>query len=143
MACPSRYAALPCNLTGVGFSAMKANLATGQLLLQRGHGSQFPTLNPGQFFLATIADACGVCCETVRVVGIDGDTLLFERPAPRCDCVASNSRVRYDSHSVDAIRAIAADLGIEVKFPLVYDCETRQLSIDCAGLKQMVENPCA
>ena len=50
------------------------------------------------------------------------------------------SRLCYETSSVEAIREIAAGVGINVVHPLVYDCETRTLSIDCQGLRELMDN---
>lgn len=142
MTCPTRYAALPCSKTGVGFTSVVTGPSETQLKLRTGHGAQFPVLSPGQFFYADLQDACGGCCEEVRVVQTQGDVFTIERPAQHCDCFSTNSLLRYTSCSVQAIQAIASDIGINAKWPLVYDCETRTLSIDCAGLQEMVQKPC-
>lgn len=142
MACTARYVGLPCPLSGVGFSAAALPLGAATLQLQSGHGGFFPALGAGQFFFAEVTDACGECCETVRVVGRAGDLLQIVREAPGC-CFASNSRVRYVSHTRDAILAIAAEVPINVVPPLQWDCETRTLSINCVALSEMMASPCA
>lgn len=142
MTCPSRYATLPCSMTGVGFTRTTLNASETQVKLHTGHGSQFPVLSPGEFFYAQMTDGCRACCEEVRVVQTAGDVFTIERPEQHCDCFSTNSRLRYTSRSIRAIRAIAGDVGVEVKWPLVYDCATRTISIDCGGLHEMMQNPC-
>lgn len=142
MACPVRYPGLPCRLSGVGFTAKPASLGLASLELQVGQGSQFPALTPGQFFFAEVTDSCRECCEVVRIVARDGDVLTMVRDAPVCTCFSSNSRVRYVSDTREAILAIAAEVPFEVIEPLVWDCETRVLRIDCAKLKAMFDEPC-
>ena len=143
MACPPRYAGLPCHLSGVGFTAIPAPLGSTVLYLQGGHGAFFPALAAGQFFYAEVTDDCNACCEVVRVTANTDDQLTIVRGSPTCDCIRSNSRVRYVSDTRDAILAIAADLPFEVQSPLVWDCNTRTLSIDCAALHDLINNPCA
>lgn len=142
MACSPRYVGLPCPLSGVGYSAAAVPLGAASIPLQTGHGAFFPEVGAGQFFFAEITDACGSCCETVRVTGKTGDILQVVRDNPSC-CFASNSRVRYVSHTRDAVLAIAEEVSFNVVEPLVWDCETRTLSINCAALAEMVSSPCA
>ena len=142
MACSPRYVGLPCPLSGVGYSAAAVSLGAASITLQAGHGAFFPAVSAGQFFFAEMTDACGDCCETVRVTGKTGDILQIVRDAPGC-CFASNSRVRYVSHTRDAVLAIAEEVPINVVPPLQYDCETRTLSINCSMLAEMVSSPCA
>lgn len=138
MACPVLYPGLPCHLSGVGYTAQSAPLGAASLTLMTGHGAQFPELSPGQWFYAEVTDACGDCCETVRVTARDSDVLTILRDAPVCDCFASASRVRYLSTTRDAILAIAAEVELNVLEPLMFDCESRTLSIDCEKLREMV-----
>lgn len=142
MACAPVYLGLPCHLSGVGYTARSAPLGSASIHLQEGHGAQFPAVSPGEFFYAEVTDGCRSCCEVVRVVGRDGDVLEVERDAPSCDCFSENSRVSYLSTSKEAILAIAAEVPFEVVEPLVWDCETRTLSLDCARLQQMIFGPC-
>ena len=137
MPCPVRYPGLPCHLSGVGYTARPALLGSASLVLQSGHGAQFPALTAGQFFFAEVVDACG------DVVDVDGDTLAIVRDSPTCDCFASNSRVRYVSDSREAILAIAAEVPFDVVEPLEWDCATRTLSINCAKLAEFIATPCA
>lgn len=143
MACPPRYAGLPCHLSGVGFTAIPAPLGSAVLQLQAGHGAFFPSLANGQFFYAEVTSDCNDCCEVVRVTANLNDALTVVRTSPTCDCIKSNSRVRYVSDTRDAILAIAADLPFEVVSPLVWNCNTRTLSIDCAALQDLISSPCA
>lgn len=143
MACAPRYAGLPCHLSGVGFTAIPAPLGSAVLQLQAGHGAFFPALNAGQFFYAEVTSDCNDCCEVVRVTARNGDQLTVVRGSPTCECIKSNARVRYVSDTRDAILAIAADVPFEVQSPLVWDCSTRTLSIDCAALQNLISRPCA
>lgn len=142
MACSPRYVGLPCPLSGVGYSAAAVPLGAASIQLQPGHGAFFPAILPGQFFYAEVTDGCGGCCETVRVTAKMGDVLTIVRDAPVCDCLSSNSRIRYVSDTRDAILAIAEEVPINVVAPLIWDCETRTLRIDCALLHEMISNPC-
>ena len=143
MACSPVYVGLPCHLSGVGFAAESSTLGSATLKLQTGHGLHFPEVVPGQFFYAVVTDPCSDCCETVRVIGRTGDTLTIQRDAPSCGCFKANARVRYVSNTKDAVLAIASEAPINVQPPLVWNCETRTLSIDCNKLHEMINNPCA
>lgn len=140
--CPNYYKALPCSLTGTGYTSQVVTTGSLTVKLYTGHGKQFPALASGEYFYAWLTDGCDACCEQVKVVAIDGDTVTIERPSMACDCFSTNSRLRYTSDTAEAIRAIAAEVGINVVSPLVYDCATRTLSIDCAALQDMIKNPC-
>lgn len=139
MACPVRYPGLPCSLSGVGYTASTVPLGAASITLQEGHGAQFPVLAAGQFFFATLTDGCKECCEKVRVVATNGDVFQIVRDSPSCDCLSANSRLRYDGTSREAVLAIAREVPFEVQEPLVWDCETMTLRIDCAKLKEMVQ----
>ena len=142
MACAPVYLGLACHLSGVGFTARQASLGSAFIYLQEGHGAQFPAVSPGEFFYAEVTDGCHSCCEVVRVVGREDDVLVIERDAPSCDCFSANSRISYLSTTKEAILAIAAEVPFEVVEPLVWDCDTRTLSLDCARLQQMIFGPC-
>lgn len=140
--CKQHYKALPCSYTGVGYTAATLSGAATALHLRTGHGKHFPDLGDGDYFYAWLTDGCDECCEQIRVVAKKDDTLTIERPEMRCACFGTNSRVSYTSCSVAAIEAIASGVGLNVTDPLVYDCETRTLSIDCGKLHEMIVNPC-
>jgi hypothetical protein len=135
------YASLPCTLTGVGF--LDTVYTSGQLHLTAGQGAQFPALSAGQFFYALIGSDCTGCCEEIKVTARSGDYLTVERPDAHCASFPVGTRVCYTSHSVRAVRAIAQDNPPNVASPLVYNCATRTISIDCAALRQMLANDCA
>lgn len=140
MKCPSRYAELQCALTGVGFIHTPAPIGALYLTLVNNHANHFPTLQVGEWFFAHITDACTNMCTKVKIVGVDKVTGQLLMDAPLVACIPSLSRVSYDSTSVEAIREIAEGVGINVVYPLVYDCETRTLSIDCQGLRDLMDN---
>lgn len=146
MSCPPVYVGLPCHLSGVGYSAAALpaplGLAPIEVQLQTGHGRFFPDVSAGQFFFAEVTDKCNECCETVRVIGKTDDTLTILRDSAKCECTSSNARIRYVSDTRDAILAIASEAPLNVAEPLVWDCATRTLSIDCAKLHEMINNPC-
>lgn len=140
--CPQHYKELPCAYTGVGYTAQTLILNQTSLYLRTGHGAHFPDLGDGDYFYAYLTDGCDECCEQVKVVAKAGDVLTIERPEMHCDCFSTNSRLSYTVCSVAAIEAIARGVGLNVVDPLVYDCETRTLSIDCGKLHDMIANPC-
>lgn len=140
MTCPS-YPDLPCDKTGVGYLA-ESMCGTGQIRLYKGHGAQFPVLKAGQYFYAELVSACNDCCEEVRVVATDGDVFTIERTEQRCNCFDPRSRLRYTNCSVRAIQAIARTAAPAAEWPIVYDCETHSYRLDCAGLHEMLDNPC-
>ena len=132
MPCKQRLQTLPCSLRGVGYLAEPVGSAANTLTLMKGQGANFPTLTDDQFFFVSV-EGCKGCCEQMRVVARDGDTLTVER-TNHCDCIDSNARVAYDYTSREYILAIVRELGIEVTSPLTYDCESNTLSIDCNKL---------
>lgn len=142
MACPTRYVPLPCAMSGVGFTATTTQRSSGSIQLQAGHGANFPEVAGGKFYFVHVESRCGSCCEHVRVVGKAGDTLHIQRLGQGCECIPSNARVRYDGMSREAVFAIAQEVPFNVVDPLVWDCETRTLSVNCAKLKEMINNPC-
>lgn len=138
--CPS-YPILPCDMTGVGYLA-SSWCGTGQLQLYAGQGAQFPVLDAGQYFYAELVSACHDCCEEVRVVKTQGDLFTIERVDQRCNCFDPRSRLRYTNCSVRAIEAIARAAAPAAEFPIIYDCETHSYRLDCAGLHELLDNPC-
>ena len=140
MKCPSTYAELPCPLTGVGYLHRKVEIGARELYLIKGQASQFPDLQQGEFFFAYIHDACTKHCTKVKVIGVDKVADRLDIETPTTMCIPGLSRISYESSSVEAIREISASVGINVVYPLVYDCETRTLSLDCRGVRQLMDN---
>ena len=139
--CPHKYVALPCDMLGSANTA-EAFCTSGTLKLKQGQGANFPELAAGQVFHALMAIPCKNTCEEVIVTGRDGDVLTVTRYQERTGCFPTGSRITYVSCSVDAIRSIARDSRPNYEWPLVYDCETDTISIDCAGIKELVRKPC-
>lgn len=137
--CDTKYAQLPCHQTGVAYTHSKTNVGDTVLRLQQKHSAQLPILGAGQFFYATLTDACNKRCQQVKVVAVDmvNDTVTLDTPL--ADCMSSNARLRYDICDVNAILAIAESVGLNVTPPLQYDCNTRTLSINCVQLREMLE----
>lgn len=139
--CPTKYVALPCDMLGSATTAA-AFCSSGTLKLKQGQGAHLPELAAGQVFHALMEIPCQSVCEEVIVTGRSGDTLTVTRYQMRTGCFPTGSRLTYISCSVDAIRTIANDSRAKCEWPLVYDCETDTISIDCAGIKEMVRKPC-
>lgn len=130
--CPARLQTLPCSLQGYGYLANPVRLGDTTIQLMKGHGAYFPELSGNQFFFVMV-EGCDGCCEQMRVTARSGDVLTVER-GNGCECINSNARVSYDYTSREYIQAIAREIGINVKSPLEYDCETNTLSLDCNKL---------
>lgn len=133
MTCKNLLVALPCDLQGFGYTREPLNKTATEIKLMKGHGAYFPTLEQGQFFFVRVS-ACNDCCEQMRVIAVNGDTLQVERNGSGCECISSNARVQYDYMSKEYIQAAAREIGLNVTSPLTYDCETNTLSIDCNKL---------
>lgn len=140
MKCPSKYAELPCSLTGVGFIHTPVEIGARNIRLNKNHASHFPDLQAGEFFFAYVQDACNKQCSKVRVIGVNKSTDTLTIETPSTTCIPSLSKVTYESTSVEAIREIAAGIGINVAHPLLYNCETRTLSLDCQGVRELLAN---
>lgn len=131
-ACPSLIQNLACHESGKGY-LRSAWTGGNRLQLFKDDGEQFPNvLTPGGFYFVTVKDKCTGKCETVRVNGREGDDLVIESTSPD-HCFPSNSVVTYHLGE-QFIRAVAREIGLNVRDPLVYDCATNTLSIDCHKL---------
>lgn len=139
MTCLARLEPLGCHQTGVGFMAAPLAAGSTSLTLQAGQGAQFPQPADGRVFWVDI-DGCG-CCSRLKVTARDGDVLTVE-PTGTCSCTMSNSRVRYAHDSVEHMRLAALEAMPTFVAPLVYDCATNTVSVDCAALKALVQAPC-
>lgn len=140
MKCPSNYAELTCPLTGCGYIHTPVGIGAREIRLIKNQASNFPDLQVGEFFFVYVNDACNHQCTKLKVVGVNKTTDTLTIETPTINCIPSNSRICYETSSVEAIREIAAGVGINVVHPLVYDCETRTLSIDCQGLRELISN---
>ena len=140
MKCPSNYAELTCPLTGCGYIHTPVGIGAREIRLIKNQASNFPDLQVDEFFFVYVNDACNHQCTKLKVVGVNKTTDTLTIETPTINCIPSNSRICYESTSVEAIREIAAGVGINVVHPLVYDCETRTLSIDCQGLRELISN---
>ena len=135
------YPSLQCIQSGHGM--LKTDFcASGQVTLQEGAGKQFPVLKSGQGFYAQLLSPCADQCEEVRVIATNGDIFTIERLAGSSVCFPVGSSLRYTSTSVRAIREIAMESVPLVSEPLIYDCATHTISIDCAKLNEMIHHCC-
>lgn len=135
-------AQLSCNQTGVGFLATAWNPGATSIELAPGQGVNFPAPTSAQRYFVDIG-GCG-CCTRVEVTARAGDVLtIVPPPASDCTCITKNARVAYATNSPEHTTLVAQSLPFEVVPPLRWDCATRTLSIDCAMLKDMVNQPCA
>ena len=135
-------AQLACNQTGVGFLASTWTPSSTSIELAPGQGANFPVPTSSQRYYVDLG-GCG-CCARVEVTGRVGDVLtIAPPPASDCTCITKNARVAYATSSPEHITLVAQSLPFEVVPPLRWDCATRTLSIDCAALKDMVNQPCA
>lgn len=140
MKCPSKYAELACPLTGCGYVHSPMPVGAREIPLIKNQAANFPDLQQGEFFFIYATDACTKQCTKLKVIGVNKVTDRLTIETPTTVCIPSLSRVCYENTSVEAQREIAASVGINVVFPLVYDCETRTLSIDCQGLRQLMDS---
>ena len=135
---------LSCGSLGVGFLSQGNSCNTDTLQLMSGHGARFPALNANEYFNIVLSTPCQTCCTRLRVVATSGDTFTVEGlDTSTCSCFPENSRVSYDTTSVESIKDIASEVHINVLPPLSYDPCTRTLSVDCNALKQMVGTGCS
>jgi hypothetical protein len=142
MTCATTLTSLPCNLTGVGYTAMPFKCGTdNQLVLMAGHVEQFPVITAGAFFFITLTQKCpdkhpcDGCCVDLKVTGRSGNALIVEAIGGcPCSCIDSPAVVRYTMTSKVAIEEVMNQRGLNVQSPLTYDCDTHTLGIDCAAV---------
>lgn len=132
-ACKQRLQTLPCDKLGYGYTSHPLGASDTVLHLMRNQGNSFPPLVEGQYFFVSVKMCDTECCETMRVIARDGDDLTVERTNP-CDCISSNARVTYLDSGREYVQALAREIGLNVEDPLVYNCETNTLSLDCTKL---------
>lgn len=134
MTCPLNLVPLPCDRTGVGFTAAPLHQTSNTVHLLKGHGRHFPTLAGGEYFYVRIT-GCNNCCEVSKVVAVEGDVLSLDRTTgSKCDCVQSNARVSYEWNTIQAVEDIVRSVGLNVLSPLKYEPCSRTLSVDCKEL---------
>ena len=112
MKCPSNYAELTCPLTGCGYIHTPVGIGAREIRLIKNQASNFPDLQVGEFFFVYVNDACNHQCTKLKVVGVNKTTDTLTIETPTINCIPSNSRICYESTSVEAIREIAAGVGI-------------------------------
>lgn len=134
MDCSLNLVPLPCDRTGIGFTARSLSDDSNRLHLMKGHAKHFPRLDGTQYFYIKIA-GCNGCCETAKVVRIEEDVLILDRTTgAKCQCIMSNQQVSYLWDDIRVVQDIARAIGINVLSPLKYDECTRTLSVDCKEL---------
>lgn len=139
MTCGPRLARLPCDRGGVVTVAERYTGGT-TLALKTGGAANLPTLQAGEvMFLEVIGRDCGGCA-TFRVSSITGEELTVDSVTGVC--LPPGTLLRYTATHPDAIKLLAAELPFTAVHPLVWDCATRSLHIDCEGLKALIAAPC-
>ena len=95
MACDKPLIFLSCDSSGQARTAQAVNINDTVIQLMRGQGSRFPEVPNGKWFYIRVV-GCDSCCETMRVVGRDGDKLHVQRGfGTQCTCIKSNSLITY------------------------------------------------
>lgn len=134
MACRSNLVFLSCAQSGCGFTSKAVSDETTRIRLMRGHGKNFPKAGGGLHYYITV-EGCNTCCELMRVIDKDEDTLIVERGlVSACSCIGSNAKVTYNTNNVHFFNDINNVIPLNVISPLRWDCETNTLSVDCAEL---------
>ena len=139
MTCGPRLARLACDRSGVATVAQRYTGGT-TLALKPGGAAALPTLQAGEvMFVEVIGRDCGGCA-VFRVSAIVGESLTVDNVPGAC--LPPGTMVRYTATHPDAIKLLAAELPFEAVSPLVWDCNSRTLSLDCSDLKALVAAPC-
>lgn len=134
MACERPLLFLSCDSSGQARTAQAVNPNDTVIQLMHGQGSRFPEVPNGKWFYIRVV-GCDSCCETIRVVGRDGDKLYVQRGfGTQCACIKSNSLVTYTTDTQYFFEDLLSVLPLNVADPLAYNCETNTLSVDCAKL---------
>ena len=134
MACNNNLVFISCEYSGIGFTSKAVPEDATRIQLMKGHGKNFPPVTKGSHFYITV-EGCNSCCETMRVVGIDGDVLEVERNlGDACTCIKGNAKVSYTSSNKEFFEDINGVIPLNVQSPLKFDCNTNTLSVDCAEL---------
>lgn len=143
MACTTNLVYLPTNLTGTG-CVKKITGTPNVITLFKDDVSNFPSLTVGKHFYAVIHSRCAN--SIVKVTAVDTTTNQFTVEWPEgqpLNCIPTGSRIVYSLSNQYALQEMIDMSPVNVTSPLVYNCSTRTISIDCAALKLMVNNPCA
>lgn len=134
MACNNNLVFISCEYSGIGFTSKAVPEDATRIQLMKGHGKNFPPVTKGSHFYITV-EGCNSCCETMRVVGVDGDVLEVERNlGDSCTCIKSNAKVSYTSSNKEFFEDINGVIPLNVQSPLKFDCATNTLSVDCSAL---------
>lgn len=141
MTCP-KLARLACGLTGTAKLSANAGVGATTLTLTTLASASLPTMTLGESYYINITGGCGCGCqEPIKVTASAGNTLTVTPPLTRA--LSKGTTIAYASNSVEHMALVAQEAPINIVPPLVWNCETRTLSIDCAALKTLVNNPCA
>jgi hypothetical protein len=139
MSCAPTLARLPCDRSGIATVGAKYT-GGASLTLKAGSAAQLPQLQAGEvLFLEVIGKACGGCA-TFRVTNIVGETLTVD-DVPGV-CLPAGVALRYTATHPEAVKLLAAEVPFEAESPLVWNCQSRTLSVDCTALKAMMNTPC-
>lgn len=134
MKCANNLIPLPCNIPGVGYTRTTFDNTDTEIPLMSGHGLNFPAVASGKWYYVKVYDACSGCCGEYRVTGRTANSLTVEPVSPLgCACMTSNAKVTFVDVPVYIVEDIVKSVGINVVAPLVYDCTTNTLSLDCTA----------
>lgn len=125
---------LPCDRTGRGRLSKPLDQDQNRLHLYNGNGTLFPDISNGQHFYVRVS-GCNSCCEVMKVIGKDGDILTVDRSfGTQCSCIHSNAEVVYTLDNAYAYHDLRSYIPINVTEPLMWNCETNTISVDCSKL---------
>lgn len=134
MSCNLNLLFLPCSKSGCGRTSAAMEPGSTRLQLMGGHGSHFPDVPQGKHYYVKVV-GCNSCCEVMKVVGKDGDVLIIDRSqGTQCSCIHSNSPVTYSLDNEYAYKDLTEYTPLVAVEPLVWNCETNTISVDCSKL---------
>lgn len=143
MACATNLVFLPIAATGTG-CVRKIVGSPSTITLFKDNAANFPSLTTGKFFYAIIHARCANVI--VKVTAVDMTTNQFTVEwveGQPLSCIPEGSQIVYSLCNQYALQEMIDTSPVNVTSPLVFDCDTRTISVDCAALKAMVNNPCA
>lgn len=117
------------NQSGIGYTSKSCDINENILYLKKGHALNFPKVRGGDYFFINIF-TCNKNLDA-RVVKLEDDKMYVEY-INNCllKCVPSNSKITYDFNSKEYIQSLASELPLYTRNGLVYDKNTRILSMD-------------
>lgn len=134
MSCNLNLLFLPCSKMGKAMTSAAMEPNSTRLQLMGGQGSHFPDVPSGKHFYVRV-QGCNSCCEVMKVVGKDGDVLIVDRNnGVQCTCIHSNATVEYTLDNEYAYRDLTEYTPLTAVEPLVWNCDTNTLSVDCSKL---------